>query len=298
MRADNHEPLDQIAKFADVSGPTVSGEHGQSCVADLLGFAAIGSGEFSEKMARQNGYVLNALAQSWNREGYYVQAIKKVFPKQTPGNLILELFIRCGDHAHVHGCRVIGSHTLEPLLLEGSKYLGLRTQTHIADYLIALAEFLAKAPIFQFQAQKFERPFHRLHCFLERERLFDEIEGAQFRGPNRCLDIAVSRDHDHHRKMPVAAHALECFDSIHLRQPDIEQHQIDTILRKTRQALLARADRFDCITFFGQDGGKRIAYSRFVVDDKNGLRHKMLKGWRAEERVCRSSSTSKNCLLL
>src|SRR6266446_2818192 len=134
MRADNHEPLDQIAKFADVSGPTVSGEHGQSCVADLLGFAAIGNGEFSEKMARQNGYALNALAQSWNREGYYVQAIKKVFPKQTPGNLILELFIRCGDHAHVYGCRVIGSHTLEPLLLEDSKYLGLSTQTHIADF--------------------------------------------------------------------------------------------------------------------------------------------------------------------
>src|SRR2546428_13491354 len=129
MRADNHEPLDQITKFADVSGPTVSGEHGQSCVADLLGFAAIGSGEFSEKMARQNGYVLNALAQSRNREGYYVQAIKKVFPKQAPGNLILELLIRCGDHAHVYGCWGVGCPIVGPLLLEGSTFLGLGTPT-------------------------------------------------------------------------------------------------------------------------------------------------------------------------
>ena len=125
----------------------MSGEHGQSCVTDLLRLAAIGGGEFSEEMTRQNGDILDSFAQSRNCEGYYVQAIKKVFAKKASGNLLLQLLICRGDHAYVDGCGVSGSHALEPLLLEDSKHFGLRAQAHIAHFIqeqraiIGLLEF-------------------------------------------------------------------------------------------------------------------------------------------------------------
>src|SRR5260370_15120702 len=77
--------------------------------------------------------------------------------------------------------------------------------------------------------------------------------------------------------MSVAAHMFERLDPVHLGQPDVEQYQIDWLLRQPRQTFFARADRFDGITFFRQDRRERIAYSCFVVDDEDGGWHRMLR---------------------
>ena len=82
MRADDHEPLDQIAQLAHVSRPGVTRQHGQRRIAEFLGSAAVGGAEFGEEMARQAGNVLDAFAQGGHREGNHVEAIEKVLPEQ------------------------------------------------------------------------------------------------------------------------------------------------------------------------------------------------------------------------
>src|SRR4029077_11670679 len=86
--ASDHQTLDQVAELSDVSGPTIPSEHGQSCVTDLLGLAAISCGKLREEMACQNGDILDAFAQGRNREGYYVQPVKQVFAEKAPTNLL------------------------------------------------------------------------------------------------------------------------------------------------------------------------------------------------------------------
>src|ERR1700758_4672248 len=109
-RTGDHQPLDQVAQLSDVSGPTIPSEHGQSCVTDLLGLAAISCGKLREEMTRENGDILDAFAQGRNREGYYVQAVKNVFAEKASTNLLFQLFICCRDHAHIDGCGVTGTH--------------------------------------------------------------------------------------------------------------------------------------------------------------------------------------------
>src|SRR5579859_981496 len=147
MRASDHEPLDQVAEFADVARPIVTGKHGESAVADVLRLAAIRCGKLREEMACQDGDIFNTLTQGRNREGYYVQPVKKVFAEKAFANLLLEFLIGRGDHPYIYDCGVIGAHALEALLFQCPQYLRLRTQTHIADFvqkkraIIGLLEF-------------------------------------------------------------------------------------------------------------------------------------------------------------
>src|SRR5689334_10937629 len=100
VRAGDHQPLDQVAKLTDVSGPGMSSEHGQGCVADVFGLAAVGGGEFGEEMSCQNGNVFDPFAQGRDGEGYDVEAIEKVFAKKAFGNLLFQLFVCGGDHTN------------------------------------------------------------------------------------------------------------------------------------------------------------------------------------------------------
>src|SRR5690349_7023838 len=133
------------------------------------------------------------------------------------------------------------------------EFLRLESENRRLREELGLAEFFAEAPIFRFEAQEFERSLHGLGRFLERERFFDEVERAQLRGANGRFDIAVSRNHDDHGEMAVAAHALERFNSIHFRKPNVKQDQIDLSIGQALQALLAGAHRFDRVAFLGED---------------------------------------------
>src|SRR5579862_2617416 len=61
----------------------------------------------------------------------------------------------------------------------------------VAQYLPAAAQFLPQAPVLLFESQEFERFLDRPRGLFDREGFFDEVEGAQLRGANRSLDIAV-----------------------------------------------------------------------------------------------------------
>ena len=62
---------------------------------------------------------------------------------------------------------------------------------------------------------------------VDRERLFEEVVGAQFGGAHRGFDGAVAGDHDDFGSIFEIANLLQRFEAVHSGQPDIEQHDIE-----------------------------------------------------------------------
>src|SRR5208337_5329568 len=71
------------------------------------------------------------------------------------------------------------------------------------------------------------------------ERLFQEIEGPQLGGADGGLNGAVAGDHDHLGGVVHAANLLQSFQSVHARQPDVEQDDVGCMLVQVFQASFA-----------------------------------------------------------
>ena len=84
-------------------------------------------------MARQERNVLTALPQSRNLDGDHTQAVVEVFAKTTLGNLLFEVFVRCGDDADVHGGLFGAADRANLAFLENTVELYLHRQTHVAN---------------------------------------------------------------------------------------------------------------------------------------------------------------------
>ena len=65
------------------------------------------------------------------------------------------------------------------------------------------------------------------HRLLERQRLLDEVEGAQLDRAHRRLDVAVTRDDDDLRVHLALAQARQRHQTIHARQPDVEDDDVE-----------------------------------------------------------------------
>ena len=90
----------------------------------------------------------------------------------------------------------------------------------------------ARAPCLQ-------RAPDRREQLLQRDRLFEEIEGADARRLDRGVDGAVARHHHHrHRQLARARPLLEQRDAVGVGHPDVEQHQV-----RPRAAAHRRAPR-------------------------------------------------------
>src|ERR1019366_2150809 len=106
----------------------------------------------------------------------------------------------------------------------------------------AAAQFLAKLAILLPEATDFEGILDDENYFFERKRLFDKVEGAEFRGPHGRLDAGVSGNHDDHRVRAVLADALECFEAVDSIQPHVEEHKVDRALIQYREAFFPGGD--------------------------------------------------------
>ena len=84
---------------------------------------------------------------------------------------------------------------------------------------------------------------HRHQDSLARERLFDEVEGAQTRGVHRVCNGAVSGDHGDRQRLVHLADFGERFEPVHARHLDVEQHEIGPIALDERRARLDRTRR-------------------------------------------------------
>jgi hypothetical protein len=74
---------------------------------------------------------------------------------------------------------------------------------------------------------------------LQRDRLFEEIHGADARGLDGGIDGGVAGHHDdRHRQQAVALPFLEQGDAVGIGHPDVEQHQVGRACRAQGTARL------------------------------------------------------------
>ena len=135
LRANNDQPLDKISQFADISRPGIANKNFGSGIAELTQFLSVGGTEFPQEIPGQRGDVLLAVAQSRHVKGNHVQAVEKILAKCSARNFLLQVFVRCGDDAHVDAQGFVGAHALEALFLKHAQNFRLRAQAHVADFI-------------------------------------------------------------------------------------------------------------------------------------------------------------------
>ena len=107
------------------------------------------------------------------------------------------------------------------------------------------------------------------HGLFQRQRLLDEVEGPQLDRPDRRLDVPVARNkHDLGIDLPLAQ-ARQRRQTVHARQPDVENDQIDGTTRHPFETRLAGRNGLDRVAFVAQDAAQRAAHARLVVHDQN-----------------------------
>src|SRR5690606_14777821 len=83
--------------------------------------------------------------------------------------------------------------------LYGVKHLPQRGA--VADDGVARVLGAPQAPVLLLEPARVERVANRQEDALRRQRLLDEVDGAQPRRFHRCLDGAVAGDHDHGERL-------------------------------------------------------------------------------------------------
>ena len=104
------------------------------------------------EVADQRRDVVAPLAQRRHVDRDDVEAVEQVLAERALVDLLFEVLVGRGDHAHVHLDDAVAAEPLELLLLQHAQHLGLRLQAHVADLveedraLVGLLE-LADLPI-------------------------------------------------------------------------------------------------------------------------------------------------------
>jgi hypothetical protein len=102
---------------------------------------------------------------------------------------------------------------------------------------------------------------------FNRQRFFDEIEGAQLGRAHRSLDISVTRNNHHGDVAVGVAHLLQSLEAADSRQPHIQQDTTVCAPRDRFEAFFARFDRVSVKALIAQHRAQRLANPAFVVND-------------------------------
>ncbi len=130
----DHQPLDVVAKLADVARPVVGLKHGHGVVADGARRQAGGARNLLDEMAHEQRDVLAPLGQRRNAQRHDGQAVEQVLAERALGDLALKVAAGGGNDAHVDGDAVGAADALEGLVDEDAQDLVLRLARHVADF--------------------------------------------------------------------------------------------------------------------------------------------------------------------
>src|SRR5216110_639105 len=81
LRANNDQPLDKVAQFADISRPGIANKNFGSGIAELTQFLSVGGTEFPQEIPGQRGDILLAVAQCRHVKRNHIQAVEKILAK-------------------------------------------------------------------------------------------------------------------------------------------------------------------------------------------------------------------------
>ena len=142
----------------------------------------------------------------------------------------------------------------------------------VADDLEALAELAAQYQVLLLKAALLDGIADEDDDFFEGERLFDEVEGAKFRGAHGGFDVAMAGDHDDRGRIGNVADAAEGFHAVDAWQPDIQKNDVQVAGGDAVQSFFGGAHGFHGVMFVAQDGGERFADARLIVHDQDFVR--------------------------
>src|SRR5256885_9676119 len=137
----------------------------------------------------------------------------------------------------------------------------------VADDLRTLDEALAQGGVLAREARVLERPRDREQRLLERERLLDEVVGAELGGLHGGLDRAVPGDHHDER---VGAEALDLgkrLEAVHALHPDVEEGEVGRLVGDDPERVRTAADGGDAVALVLQDAAQGRLDRGLVVDD-------------------------------
>ena len=118
-----------------------------------------------------------------------------------------------------------------------------------------------------------ERALGRAQQLGDRQRLLDEVEGAEPRRLDRGLDRAVAGENDDRaaQRMLLVPFAQQR-DAVHVGHPDVEQHEVG-LLARGRAARGGRVGRdLDLVALLREDLGEQSPDIGLVIDDENSRR--------------------------
>src|SRR5258706_5349594 len=144
-------------------------------------------------------------------------------------------------------------------------------QRALADDLLAPLELGAQVAVLALEPGVLEGPGRGQQRLLERERLLDEVVGAELGGLDRGLDGAVAGDHHHRELRPQPLHLGQGVEAVDARHPDVEEDDVRRVVLQARERLLARAHRGDPVSLVFEHASERGLDRPLVVNDQDVL---------------------------
>jgi hypothetical protein len=131
---EDEDALDDVLELADVAGPVILPELGESGVGNFDAGAAVLLAELEEELAGEDGDVFFAVAERRDEERDDVEAIEEVFAEVAAGDLFFKVLVGGGDDTGVYVDGRGGADGVEALFVEGAEDFGLRFEAHVADF--------------------------------------------------------------------------------------------------------------------------------------------------------------------
>ena len=133
VAAEDDEPFDYVAQFADIAAPPHRRERLHGVGVDRLGRDAVEGRDFVDEVLRQFGNVGGAFAQGRDADDDDAETVVEVFAEIPLGDLLAQVLVGGCDHPYVDVDVLVASHAADLVLLEGAQYFGLGRERHVAD---------------------------------------------------------------------------------------------------------------------------------------------------------------------
>ena len=139
---------------------------------------------------------------------------------------------------------------------------------------------------------------HGLEQFLQRNRLFEKIQGADARCFDGRIDGGMPRHHDdRHGQQAIPLPLLEQRDTVGVRHPDVQQHQIRGSFgaRLARLAGILRRDYR--MSFIAQNFQEQLADAHFIINYQD-ICHVNLPSKKPQTSLSALSAKSCHCQIV
>src|SRR6266566_78090 len=126
--------LQSVAQFADVSRPGMPHEDIHHFRADSADMPAVLGVDVAQNVLHEQGDVFFVIAKRRQVNVKNVQPEVEILPQLAVADGLLGIFVRCRNHAHVHGRFRFASQAAHLAVFEHAQELGLRGRGHLADF--------------------------------------------------------------------------------------------------------------------------------------------------------------------